>query len=63
MSMHGTWRGAQSQLGCLSTAVSELAWQLGHAHAITELAVRLARPAYQLLPGTFMFGYTGLNCR
>jgi len=25
-------------------------------------AVRLTRPAHQLLPGTFMIGYTGLNC-
>ena len=27
------------------------------------LAVRLARPAHQLLPGTLMLGYTGLNCQ
>jgi len=32
------------------------------AHAITELAVRLARPARQCLPGTLMLVYTGLNC-
>jgi hypothetical protein len=28
-----------------------------------SLAVRLTRPAHQLLPGTFMLGYTGLNCQ
>jgi hypothetical protein len=27
------------------------------------LAVRLTRPAHQLLPGTLMLGYTGLNCQ
>jgi hypothetical protein len=27
------------------------------------LAVRLTRPAHQSLPGTFMLGYTGLNCQ
>jgi hypothetical protein len=27
------------------------------------LAVRLARPAHQSLPCTFMLGYTGLNCQ
>jgi hypothetical protein len=37
---HVTWCGAKSQLGCLSKAVSEPAWQLAHAHATTELAVR-----------------------
>jgi hypothetical protein len=30
---------------------------------ITELAVRLTRPAHHLLPGTLMLGYTGLNCQ
>jgi hypothetical protein len=35
-----TWRSAKSQLGRLSTAGSEPAWQLAHTHAITELAVR-----------------------
>ena len=30
-----TWRCAKAQLGCLSKAVSESVWQLGHAHAIT----------------------------
>jgi hypothetical protein len=58
-----TRRYAKAQLGCLSKAVSEPVWQLDHAHAITELAVRLTRPARQCLFGTFMFGYTGLNCR
>jgi hypothetical protein len=28
-----------------------------------RLAVRLTRPAHHLLPGTFMLGYTGLNCQ
>ena len=62
-SRHVTRRSAKAQLGCLSTAVSEPVWQLDHAHAITEWAVRLTRPTHQWLPCTFMLGYTGLNCR
>ena len=60
---HVTRRIAKAQLDCLSTAVSEPVWQLDHAHAITELAVRLTRPAHQNLPCAFMLGYTGLNCQ
>jgi hypothetical protein len=33
-----------------------------HTLAKAKLAVRLSRPAHQSLTGTFMLGYTGLNC-
>jgi hypothetical protein len=51
------------KLAACPSAVCEPAGLFTRLKPSPGRAVRLARPAHLHLPGTFMFGYTGLSCR